>query len=124
MSFFVTIPLVEKGIVSPFPFSLFPALTGSFISLFMFHHDQLLHRFIFSYIICIFGVFIGADVFHLPSLLLFQPDMPMEAVIGGAGVFDLIFISGVISCLFLLSHFLVYSIFISISRPREISVKN
>ena len=123
MSFFVTTTVVEKGIVSPFPFSLFPALTGSLISLFLFHHDQLLHRFVFSYSICVLGVFIGADIFHLPSLLLSQPDLPMNAVIGGAGIFDLIFISGIISCLFLLSHFLVYSLFMSLSKQREISLK-
>jgi len=88
----------------------------------MFHSDKLINRFVFSYSICIFGVFFGADIFHLPSLLLIRPDVPMNAVIGGAGVFDLIFISGVISCLFLLSHVLVYSFFISLSRPKEISI--
>jgi len=123
MSFFVTTPVVEKGIVSPFPFSLFPAIVGAVISLIVIPSDQGVHRFVYSYCISVIGVFIGADLFHIPSLLLHQPNTPMNAVIGGAGLFDLIFISGIISCLLLLTYVLANNTVESFAQGKGNSVK-
>lgn len=43
------------------------------------------------------GILIGADVLHMGEVLAWQPSYPVFAVIGGAGVFDAIFIVGVLA---------------------------
>ena len=123
MSFFVTTPVVEKGIVSSFPFSLFPAIIGAMISLLIISPERKIHRFVYSYCISAIGVFIGADLFHIPSLLFHQPNTPMNAIIGGAGLLDLIFISGIISCLVLLTSILANNILESLTHGKFSSVK-
>lgn len=111
MAYFVTIPIPEKGIISPFPFSLLPALTGAWLSFILYDNNQRMKRLTFSYTVSMFGVFLGADIFHLPSLLFSQTNVLMKAIIGGAGMHDMIFISGIISCLFILSHSSILSIY-------------
>lgn len=100
-AFFVTIPIPEKGIVSMFPFFLFPAFIAAVVAfLWMDDGSDIKDAMVFSYVASIFGVFIGADLLHLPTLLVSDVGVPMQAVIGGAAAFDLIYLSGVVSILF------------------------
>jgi len=42
-------------------------------------------------------VLLGADVFHLLRLLSFEVSTTRNAVIGGASVFDMVFITGILA---------------------------
>ncbi len=100
MSYLMTTPILEKGIVSPFPLWLFPPLMAGVIVLL---NKSILGKNLSSYafILGVFGVIIGADLAHLPALLNFTSTSSMKAIFGGAGIFDLIFLSGLFSVLFL-----------------------
>ena len=43
------------------------------------------------------GVLIGADVFHLFSLISMEIQGTRNAVIGGANVFDMVFLTGILA---------------------------
>lgn len=96
IAFLVTSPDPKKGIVSNFPYWLFPATFASFSSAFLswknFHKAAPL-----AYISGTIGVLIGADFLHLSELLSYSPEKVMSAVIGGAVVFDMIFITGILA---------------------------
>jgi hypothetical protein len=99
-AYFVTIPIPEKGIVSTFPFFLFPPFIAALVAfLSMEDEHDVQNAIVLSYVTSIIGVFIGADLLHLPSLLLSDAPVPMQAVIGGAAALDLIYLSGVASVL-------------------------
>lgn len=100
MAYLMTTPILEKGIVSPFPLWLFPPLMVGVIVL---SNKHILRKNLYSYafILGVFGVIIGADLAHLPALLNYTSTNSMQAIFGGAGVFDLIFLSGIFSVLFL-----------------------
>ena len=51
----------------------------------------------FAYICGTIGVLIGADFFHLLSLLGHELVDERPAVIGGANVFDMVFITGILA---------------------------
>lgn len=96
IAFFVTNVVVDRGIVAYFPYWLLPAFFASFASVFLswknFHKAAPL-----AYISGTIGVIIGADFLHIPELLSFTPDKVTPAVIGGAVVFDMIFITGILA---------------------------
>ncbi|MCK5636079.1 MAG: DUF1614 domain-containing protein [Thermoplasmatales archaeon] len=96
ISFFVTNPVENRGIVAYFPFWLLPAIFASITTIFLswknFHKAAPL-----AYICGTIGVLIGADFLHLPELLSFAPEKVTPAIIGGAVVFDMIFITGIIA---------------------------
>jgi len=96
ITFFVTYPVAEEGIISPFPFWLLPAIFASFASIFLswkiFKQAAPL-----AYISGTIGVLIGADFFHLPQLLNIHIEKSTFAVIGGANVFDMVFITGILA---------------------------
>ena len=50
-----------------------------------------------AYISGTLGVLIGADFLHLPGLLNATISKPTNAVIGGAVVFDMIYITGILA---------------------------
>jgi uncharacterized membrane protein len=90
--------VLEKGIISPFPLWLFPPLMAAFIT--VLHYEKLgKNTSIYAFILGVFGIIIGADLFHLPSLLQFTHSS-MQATFGGAGSVDLIFLSGMFSVVF------------------------
>ncbi len=96
ISFFVTNPVEDRGIVAYFPFWLLPAIFASIATVILswknFHKAAPL-----AYISGTIGVLIGADFLHLPALLSFTPEKVTPAIIGGAVVFDMIFITGIIA---------------------------
>lgn len=96
MTFFVTYTDPEKGIVSQFPFWFLPAVGASLLSLcFSWREKQKIAPL--AYIFGTIGVLIGADMFHLSELLEMEVHSMRNAVIGGANVFDMVFITGIIA---------------------------
>ncbi|MCX6666714.1 MAG: DUF1614 domain-containing protein [Euryarchaeota archaeon] len=96
IAFFVTTPIPEKGIVSVFPYWLLPAIFASFASIFL-SWENFRQAAPLAYISGAIGVLIGADFLHLPELLSHPIKEMTPAVIGGADVFDMIFITGLLA---------------------------
>ncbi len=99
VSFFaykVTYPDPRMGIVSPFPFWLLPAVVSSIISAILYIKEPK-KAAPAAYISGTFGVLIGADLLHLPELLSYNLSKPVVASIGGANVFDMVYITGILA---------------------------
>jgi uncharacterized membrane protein len=98
ITYFVTYPKPLSGIVSPYPFFLLPAIFASLVSVFLLWKN-FRKAAPLAYISGTIGVLIGADVFHLSGLLSYNIEKVTPAVIGGAAVFDMIFITGILAVL-------------------------
>ena len=96
ITFFISKPVASKGIVATFPYWLLPAFSSSICSVILSWKD-FIKAAPLAYISGTIGVLIGADFLHLPELLSYQSDKPINAIIGGAVVFDMIFITGIIA---------------------------
>lgn len=96
VTFLVTYPDLEKGIISTFPFWLFPILITSFVSI-LFYQKEKRKAAPFAYTIGTLGVLIGADCFHLITLINNEIHTTHHAVIGGASVVDMVFITGILA---------------------------
>lgn len=104
ITYLVTYPDPQHGIVSPFPLWLFPIVSASLLSaLFAWKEERKAAPF--AYVIGTLGVLIGADLLHLFELVSTPIHTTTNAVIGGANVFDMVFITGVLA-VFLDSLFL------------------
>jgi uncharacterized membrane protein len=104
ITYFVTYADPKQGIVSTFPFWLLPIVCASLFSvLFTWREERKAAPF--AYAIGTLGVLIGADLLHLFELLTAPIQTTTNAVIGGASVFDMVFITGVLA-VFLDSLFL------------------
>lgn len=104
ITYVVTYADPEQGIVSKFPFWLVPVICASFFSV-IFCWNEKRKAAPFAYTIGTLGVLIGADLLHLFDLLAYQLHTNGNAVIGGANVFDMVFITGLLA-VFLDSLFL------------------
>ena len=96
ITYFVTFPDPRKGIVSRFPFWLLPVFFASLASIILLWNDKR-KAAPFAYISGTIGVLIGADVFHLYSLLKLELPSGKNAIIGGADIFDMVFITGILA---------------------------
>jgi uncharacterized membrane protein len=96
VTFLVTHPDPEKGIVSTFPLFLLPIVITSLVSI-LFAWKEKSKAAPLAYTIGTLGVLLGADGFHLMSLLQNEIQTPRNAVIGGANVFDMVFITGILA---------------------------
>ena len=96
VTYFVTYPDPEKGIVSTFPLWLLPIVIASLVSIVFFWKEKRKAAPL-AYIIGTLGVLIGADCLHLISLLENEVQSTRNAVIGGASVFDMVFITGILA---------------------------
>jgi uncharacterized membrane protein len=96
VTYLVTYPDPEKGIVSTFPLWTLPIVIASLVSLF-FYWKEKRKAAPLAYVIGTLGVLIGADCFHLISLLENEVHTTRNAVIGGANVFDMVFITGILA---------------------------
>ena len=96
ITYSVTRVVPEQGIVSPFPYFLLPAIFASLASIFLSWKN---HRVAapLAYISGTIGVLIGADFLHLYELLISPTGAATPAIIGGANVFDMVFITGVLA---------------------------
>ena len=96
VAFLVTKPVAFQGIVATFPYWLLPAIFASICSVVLLW-KEFRRAAPLAYISGTIGVLIGADFLHLPELLSFQIDKPIHAIIGGADVFDMIYITGILA---------------------------
>jgi len=96
ITYLITMPDPSKGIVAKVPFAFIPAIAASVISV-IFLYKDFKKAAPFAYISGTIGVLIGADVFHLYELLSHPINTQINAVIGGANVFDMVFITGIIA---------------------------
>jgi len=98
IAFFVTRPVPDSGIVASFPFWLLPAIFASVTSIVLLRKN-FIKAAPLAYISGTVGVLIGADFLHLHELLGYSVENVTPAIIGGAVVFDMIFITGIIAVL-------------------------
>lgn len=96
ITYLVTYPKPSSGIVSPYPYFLLPAIFASITSVILLRKN-FRKAAPLAYISGTLGVLIGADFFHLAELLSYTPDDVTPAIIGGAAVFDMIFITGILA---------------------------
>src|SRR4030042_3399255 len=96
ITYLITKPVADKGIVATFPYWLLPAFSSSICSVILSWKD-FIKAAPLAYISGTIGVLIGADFLHIPELLSYNVDKTTTAVIGGAVVFDMIFITGVLA---------------------------
>ena len=96
ISYFVTHPVPDKGIVAYFPYWMLPGFFASLTSIFL-SWKNFIKAAPLAYISGTIGVLIGADFLHLWELLNFQINTSRSAVLGGAVVFDMIFITGILA---------------------------
>jgi len=96
IAFLVTHPNENKGIVAIIPYAFLPALFASITSMILSWND-FIKAAPLAYISGTIGVLIGADFLHLWELLNIPINDKINAVIGGADVFDMIFITGIIA---------------------------
>ena len=96
ITYFVTFPDPQKGIVSRFPFWLLPVFFASLASIILLWHNKR-KAAPFAYISGTIGVLIGADVFQLFSLLQLELPSAKNAIIGGTDIFDMVFITGILA---------------------------
>ena len=96
ITYFVTSPKPERGIVSEHLLWLLPVFFASLASIFLMWKDK--HKAApFAYISGTMGVLIGADVGHLWELVRIPVTSTRNAVIGGAVIFDMVFITGILA---------------------------
>ena len=96
ITYAVTYPDPQKGIVANFPFWLLPVLFASVASIVLSWKEKRKAAPL-AYICGTIGVLIGADFFHLIELLGYEVSSRTPAVIGGASVFDMVFITGILA---------------------------
>ena len=97
VTFFVTKPVPSQGIISNFPYWLLPGIVACISSVILLRKDFNKGAPL-AYASATIGVLIGADFLHLYELLSYKPTkLGTMATIGGAVLFDMIFITGVLS---------------------------
>lgn len=70
---------------------------GAVMGVAIWRRHRCLHVGPLSYVAGVFGILIGADFLHLPEVLTWPGGTGQVASIGGAGVFDAIFIVGLLA---------------------------
>jgi uncharacterized membrane protein len=91
ITFFVT-EVKDIGVVSPFPYYLIPSIIATIIAFLFFDRNSATTPG-YAYAIATLGVIIGADIFHLPEIA----DEPFQGSLGGAGLYDMVFLAGLLS---------------------------
>jgi uncharacterized membrane protein len=86
------------GIVADIPIAFAPAIAAGFYSVSTFWID-IKKAAPLAYFSGILGTIIGADVFHLSEILAFEPPADEFAMlsIGGASIFDMVYITGIVA---------------------------
>jgi len=96
---YLTTEVTEVGIVSYFPLYLIPPLLTGFFSYFSATNTGKPVPPL-AYSAQTLGAIIGADLLHLPEILTLELPQGTNLVIGGAGVFDMIYLGGLFAALF------------------------
>jgi len=94
---FMITRVTDMGVVASFPFYLIPSVLSVLISFLIFSgHSERTPGY--GYAISTLGVLIGADFFHFPEIF----SKPFMGSVGGAGLYDMVYITGLLSiCLIL-----------------------
>jgi uncharacterized membrane protein len=93
----------DVGIIIDFPYYFIPSLFGAIFSYLTFKDREKYGIISISYCVSTIGVFIGSDLLLLPRMLDFGFGV---GYLGGFGVFDLIYITGLYAVAF--SIFIIY----------------
>lgn len=93
VTFFITRVQPAQGIVAEFPYLFIPSVSATLLALVLFSRDSPKTAAL-AYSTATLGSLIGADVYHLPELFATQGFI---GSIGGAGVFDLVYVAGILS---------------------------
>lgn len=96
IAFFVTNPVADKGIIAYFPYWLLPSIFASLSSIFL-SWKNFIKAAPIAYISGTIGVLIGGDFLHIWELLNIPINTSKTAVLGGAVVFDMIYITGILA---------------------------
>jgi len=97
VTYFVTRAEQDVGIVADMPWAFLPAIAAGFFAISTFWSDIRMAAPL-AYFSGVAGTLIGADVFHLGEMLGFPSPPSMEwLVVGGAGVFDMVYLTGIIA---------------------------
>jgi uncharacterized membrane protein len=96
IAFLVTRPVENKGIVATIPYAFLPAVFASITSVIL-SWKNFIKAAPLAYISGTIGILIGADFLHLWELINIPINDEINAVIGGANVLDMIFITGIIA---------------------------
>lgn len=88
---FMVTNVTRYGVVSYFPYFLIPSILSFLIALLLYYRNELAAGY--AYIVATYGVVIGGDFLHLPQIFLH----PFEGSIGGAGMYDMVYLAGLIS---------------------------
>ena len=98
ITYFMTRAVQNTGIVADFPWAFAPAVAAGFYSLSTFWMD-IKKAAPLAYFSGVVGTLVGADVFHLGDILAFPaPAGGADLLsIGGAQVFDLVYLSGIVA---------------------------
>lgn len=86
----VTKYIPNVGILADIPYAFYPTFLGSAFALAVYGRD-VVKGGPFAYAITTFGNLLGADLYHLPELFTGKG---FVGSVGGAGIYDLVFISG------------------------------
>ncbi len=98
LSFFVTRPEEGVGIVADIPLAFVPAIAAGLFAFSTFWLD-VGKAAPLAYACGIIGTILGADVFHLSEMLSFTAptDETVVLSIGGANIFDMVYLTGIIA---------------------------
>jgi uncharacterized membrane protein len=98
ITYFVTRAVQNEGIVADFPWAFAPAVAAGFYSISTFWMD-IKKAAPLAYFSGVVGTLVGADVFHLGDILKFPAPVGGANLlsIGGAQVFDLVYLSGIVA---------------------------
>ncbi len=101
ITYFVTRPEEGVGIVADVPWAFMPAIAAGLYSVSTFWID-IRRAAPLAYFSGVTGTLVGADVFHLQEILSYDP--PADSAfallsIGGANIFDMVYITGIVAVL-------------------------
>lgn len=97
VTYFVTRAVQNVGIVADIPWAFLPAAAAGLFSISTFWSDMRMAAPL-AYFSGVIGTLLGADVFHLGEILAFPAPPTTELlVIGGAGIFDMVYLTGIVA---------------------------
>ena len=97
VTYFITRAVQDVGIVADIPWAFMPALAAGFYSISTFWSEMRMAAPL-AYFSGVIGTLLGADVFHLGDILAFPgPSTTGFLVIGGAGIFDMVYLTGIVA---------------------------
>jgi len=94
---FMVTRVTDLGVVASFPFYLLPSVLAALLALLLCSHRSLAAP-AYGYAVATLGVLVGGDLFHLPEIF----SQPFMGSLGGAGLYDMVYIAGLLTICLLL----------------------